>query len=518
MTWFTSLRRDERGSLPMALMVVTVGLAMSATLTPVVVRQFEATKFLDARNTALNAAQTGMDVMMARVRAAANEKLEGLLESLPPCVLRGDQEVPGATEQLLYHVTVEYRDQDGVKLPDCPVNNVPTTALVTSIGYGDKNAGKCPSRPLPQNNRPCRTLTATYIFSTSNTNIPGGNIRIDSSSLSSPQCIDADTTAKTPAKGQRVRMKACSGGSTQQFGYTPDLYLKLIYSESLAAPYGMCLDVLPTHNPGGTNYLQFDFCPENRTSRFQWSLDGSSRFKSTRDNSGTPVVESNNCLSLDSPNTANSLLVIGNCTVTSSRNIWRSSTGVGAGMAGDSTAQLVNYEQFSRCLDVTNQAVTSGYMIAWFCKQDPGGVVDWNQRWVHPVPSLPETFKSGPILVTTGPGQTPPNTTFCLRSPLSAASNAYTTVVNCTSAAARTAHDVQWTVYHDTGIYASSYRIEDDAGFCLMPTSQKVTPKDAHGDGTSKVKVAVCNSSELQKWNAPPNINKPTPLTDLYEK
>ena len=74
-----------------------------------------------------------------------------------------------------------------------------------------------------------------------------------------------------------------------------------------------------------------------------------------------------------------------------------------------------------------------------------------------------------------------------------------------------------WTVYHDTGSYSTSYRIVDTAGYCLTPTDLNAVPKDVHSDGTSKVKVAVCSSNELQKWNAPPNISNPTPLTDLRE-
>ena len=56
---------------------------------------------------------------------------------------------------------------------------------------------------------------------------------------------------------------------------------------------------------------------------------------------------------------------------------------VGAGAAGASSGQLVNFNQFGRCLDVTNQDVTSAYLIAWPCKQAPDPTnVAWNQRWV----------------------------------------------------------------------------------------------------------------------------------------
>ena len=41
---------------------------------------------------------------------------------------------------------------------------------------------------------------------------------------------------------------------------------------------------------------------------------------------------------------------------------------------------------------------------------------------------------------------------------------------------------------------------------------------NTHDDGTAKVKVAPCTSSELQKWNAPANFNEPLVLTDTKEK
>jgi Ricin-type beta-trefoil lectin domain len=488
-----SARTDERGSLPMALLVITVGMVMSALLAPLVVRQIVTTRNLVDRNTSLNAAQAGMDVMMARVRAASEESdgsLFGLLESLPPCTLSGDGSVPGTAEKLPYQVTIEYRDQDGKALT-CPTNDVPSTARVTSVGG---TVAK-------------RTLAATYVFTTSNTNIPGGQIKIDTSTLGD-QCIDAGDS-KTPAAGTQVTMQTCDGGSGQQFGYTSDLYLKLIYSESKTAEFGMCLDAGATHASG--NLLAFQPCPSTtRVPRYQWSLDGASQFHSTNPSSG---IE-NLCMSVTSPGQASppSKVSLGSCNSNSRTALWRSGAGVGAGMAGDSTAQLVNYAQFSRCLDVTNQSTGSSYMIAWFCKQSPNGVVDWNQQWVHPVPTLPAIFATGNIVVTKS------GVPYCLKSPLSVATNIYTTVVQCSTPATKAPDELQWTVFHDTGDYGTSYRIKDFKGNCLTPTDLTAAVKDTHSDGTSKVKVAVCNSSELQKWNAPANINKPTPLTDLIEK
>lgn len=482
-------RPDDRGSLPMAMLVITVGLGMSALLAPLVVRQIASTRHLVDRDLALQAAQAGLDMMMARVRAASDDKRFGLLEDLPPCTLTGDAGVGGANS-LPYEVKIVYRNQDGAELTPCPVETVPATASVEVTGRGHDVS---------------RTLTATYVFTTSNTNIPGGQIKIDVSTLGD-QCIDAGAS-KTPAAGTEVTMQACNGSSRQQFGYTPDLYLKLINSESTGAPYGMCLDAGATHVNG--NLIAFQPCPATRTPRFQWSLDGESMFHSTNSSSG---IE-NLCVNVQNPGrlTPPSKVVLASCTIDDTRTRWRSGAGVGSGMAGDSTAQLVNYAQFSRCLDVTNQNTGWSYMIAWFCKQSPNGVVDWNQQWEHRVPTLPATSATGNIVVTRN------GTQYCLKSPLNTGPSIYTTVETCT-AANRSSAAFQWTVFHDTGTYATSYRIQDNSGYCLTPTDLNATPKDVHTDGTSKVKVAVCSASELQKWNAPANLNQPTPLMDLIER
>jgi hypothetical protein len=489
----TPVRADDRGSLPMVMLVITVGLAMSAVLAPLVVRQIVSTRSADDRNTALNAAQAGLDVMMARVRAAseagADSSRNGLLEELPPCRLSGDAGVDGVGESMAYTVTIVYRDQDGLPLV-CPLEKVPTSATVTVTGTGHQIT---------------RELSATYLFTTSNTNIPGGQIKIDRSTLGD-QCIDAGPS-KTPAAGTQVTMQTCNGSSRQQFGYTADLYLKLIYSESSGAPYGMCLDASATH--ANNKVIAFEVCPATKTPRFQWSLDGESLFHSTSSSGGIEGF----CLNVQSPGQASpaSKVILNSCTVDDTRTRWRSGAGVGAGMAGDKTNQLVNYAQFSRCLDVTNQNTGWDYMIAWFCKQSPNGVVDWNQQWVHPVPTGGAKSKTGNIIVPRN------GTQYCLRSPLNTGPSVYTTVVACT-AANKDDTALQWTVFHDTGDYGTSYRIKDDSGYCLTPTDLAANPKDVHTDGTSKVKVAVCSSSELQKWNAPANIGKPSPLTDLTEK
>ncbi|GIE77870.1 hypothetical protein Aph02nite_38200 [Actinoplanes philippinensis] len=498
--------RDDRGSLPMAIMVTTMGLVLSVALLPLVVRQVTTTRSFKDRSTALNGAQVGLDTVMARVRAASEINLsgsaDGRLEDMPPCDFEGDAGIDGTGEKLLYKVKITYRDQDGDELK-CPLVALPTTADVTSEGVS--TAGT-------------RSVSATYKFSTTNNNIPGGSIWIASST---DKTLCMDVKSMPVAIDRAVVMQACNGNSTQQFAYTEKLYLKLINSEGTKladgtiAEDGVCLYAATPHASGSAVTLQR--CPNTSTPTglYQWSLDGNSQFHSTNSSRG---IESF-CINLKAANTVGTPLILGSCGGSTTLSVWRSDPRIGAGMAGDKTNQLVNFAQFSRCLDVTNQNVGYSYMIAWFCKQAPTGVVDWNQIWEHPVPDATkkEISKKGPVVVTQN------GTKYCMKSPLSTATNAYVTVEKCATnyATAYASKDdtsaFGWTVYHDTGNYATSYRIVDNKGYCLQPTDLNATVKDTHSDGTSKVKVGVCSSSELQKWNAPANLNVATPISNVRE-
>jgi hypothetical protein len=245
--------------------------------------------------------------------------------------------------------------------------------------------------------------------------------------------------------------------------------------------------------------------------RQQWSLNDSSSFASTRQ---TQVVLGDFCLSLRNPGTADSDIVLGSCSAVSDRNIWRPQPGVGAGMASAATDQLVNFKQFSRCLDVTNFVPTSSYMIVWFCKQSPNGVPPWNQTWkILPATADPVALTKRIRTIDTSTGRG-----YCLRTPGSTAATQYVTLTECSDTGILTDPNLIWSVYGDTGVYATSYRIVDSYGFCLTPTDLSANPPDTHTDGTAKVKVAVCDDSELQKWNAPADLNQPIAVSNTVEK
>jgi hypothetical protein len=199
---------------------------------------------------------------------------------------------------------------------------------------------------------------------------------------------------------------------------------------------------------------------------------------------------------------------------------WAPDAAVGAGAAGASSGELVNFNQFGRCLDVTNQTVSSTFLIDWPCKQapDPNNVA-WNQRWVLPTAHADTTTGvTGVGLITTNYQNS--GSLYCLQSPQNTGSGQYAVVTSCTSTS--TANNLQWTVYGNTGTYATSYEIADTSTgkYCLQPTDPTAVPADlfTSGNNVSKLIVQSCNGSTLQKWNAPPNLLSPTPLKDVGEK
>jgi Ricin-type beta-trefoil lectin domain len=499
----------DRGSLPMALLVTLVSMSLSAVLVPVVVNQITTNRVLDSRNDALQAAQSGIDAALGQLRRATNAAGKGDLEQLPPCLLTGnaDLDEPGTLPRLRYRVTITYyrAPTDGTAQPQaqgCPPTDVPITAQLTATGgRTDAAAGPAPG------STGTRTLDATYTFKTNNENITGGAIRL-AAPTANPLCMDAGSET-SPAAGTAVTMQPCkSGGSSdQRFAYTADLSIRLVGSETVAAPKGMCLDA-PLPHANGTA-VTFQPCLD-RTPRQQWSLDNSSQFRDTPNGVGLGSF----CFNLENNVGAAGRIVLGACNSVSNKTIFRPQDGVGAGMASINTGQVVNYRQFSRCLDVTDHVPTRPYMIVWFCKQAPDGNVSWNQKWTLPPVTTSADNAVAERIRTAGTN----NPGYCLRSPGSTAANQYVTMSPCALTGELTDPALKWTMYGDTGDYATSYRIVDSYGYCLTPTDLTVPFPDTHTDGTAKAKVAVCTSSEMQKWNAPANLNQPLALTDLREQ
>nr|WP_240943277.1 RICIN domain-containing protein [Planosporangium thailandense] len=250
----------------------------------------------------------------------------------------------------------------------------------------------------------------------------------------------------------------------------------------------MCLEAKQSAN----NPVQLQPCATTTQPQQQWLFNDNGNFQGTKDGS----KPDNFCFAVDGTQP-------GSQVITRPCNQGTGLTPdalVGAGAAGASSQQLVNLNQFGRCLDVPEFDVTKRFLIAWPCKQAPDPAdIGWNQKWK--LPTIASNAKSavGPILTTDDQGRR-----WCLRSPATTAASQYVTVQQCPT---NLAQAPTWTVYGDTGDDLTRYHIKDSAGLCLSPTDPNATPPDFYTDTNgyqiSKIVVADCGRSTLQMWNAP---------------
>jgi hypothetical protein len=503
---------DDTGSLPLALLLTLVSVSLTALLAPMAVSQIQSTHRDVQRVHALNAAQAGLDVALGHIRAANDGAGGGVLAELPCGQLSGDV---GAGGSARYQVTVDYFavDPQGRSGGWIPANRIPCVAgggPLSTPAYALLSAQGTDEPTGAFNTVTHRSLRATYAFRTTNQNIAGGLIHVFKTPTSADLCLDAGSGS--PAPGTVLRMQACSAGGIQQmFAYNSNLTLVLVSSKTPAMPLGMCLQADTPRTVGQP--VQFQPCASTTRPQQQWSINDSANFEGTTDGQTLDGY----CFNVQSPDSPGSNVVLGSGSSCRRGNdniqTFSPEDSVGAGAAGASTGQLVNFDQFSRCLDVTEQNVAHSYLIAWPCKQAPDPArVTWNQKWTLPAVVTGATSGTGPITTSSPSGPR------CLQSPGSTAPGQYVTVAPCPGGSTPPA--MTWTVETDTGTYATSYRITDGYGYCLSPTDPAATPPDLYPNGQqiSKIVVAGCGGSGLQKWNAPPHIRRALPLKDIGEQ
>lgn len=507
------MRSGDTGSLAFALLLTLVGITISALLLPVIVRQIGSTRDGVQRIHELGAAQAGLDVALAHIRSADDGDGNGVLASLP-CGPYTGTVTAGGTQR--YQVTIDYysTDPQGQSSTWLAANrlacvggggtySVPGYALLRSLGT-DQASGAFTAVSV-------RTLQATYTFQTTNQNIAGGLVHVYKTATSTDLCIDAGSGS--PATGTNVQMQPCSSGSSQQkFAYMSNLNLVLVASKTASQPLGMCLDAGSPQAVGSVVKLQP--CAATTQPKQQWSFNDGANFEGTADGRTLDGY----CFNVQSPNTPGSFVVLGSVAASTCHKAYDNietfspDAAVGAGAAGAANSQLVNFSEFGRCLDVTEQNVSYSYLIAWPCKQapDPTNVL-WNQRWT--LPSIAATASSGTGRITTNPSAG----LYCLQSPGTTAAGSYVKLTACPTGTIPA--DLTWTVYTNTGSYATSYRIMDSNGYCLAPTDPAATSPDFYpnGQSISKSVLVVCSGSTLQKWNAPANLLQSTPLKDIGE-
>ena len=104
-------RRNDAGSLPVAMLLALVALSLSTLVFGTVLNQNTITRTETARGAALNAAQTGIDVGLAQIRAANDGTGAGVLARLPCAAMTGAAEL-AVSNSATYLVRVRYYAED----------------------------------------------------------------------------------------------------------------------------------------------------------------------------------------------------------------------------------------------------------------------------------------------------------------------------------------------------------------------------------------------------------------------
>jgi hypothetical protein len=497
-------RGRDGGSLPLAMMLTLVGTSLSTLMVPVVITQLRTTAETVDRSQALHAAQAGIDIVLGSLRSSAGSIANLLcLPAADPLLGAVGGGLPGR-----YKVSVQFQDATRTDLA-CATKNahlvsVPSYAVITATG-SDKGTGSQPFDPIAS-----RTLTATYIFRFTNENIEGGLLKF----YGGAYCLDAGSGS--PAVGTNVTTQPCNTGSARQtFAYTKNLTLQLVSSKTAANPLGMCID--SGASPVAGTLAQFQVCASPTIPYYQrWSINDSSNFQSTATN-GTSLGSF--CLHAKAGATAGAFVELNSCAgAADNTRTFAPEASVGAGAAGP-PYQLVNFKQFGRCVDVTNFDTTIGFLIVWPCKQAPNPLnVGWNQRYSIPT-TLDGTGHAKGVISTYDSTKTLKN--YCLTTVEPGATPHFVTVTQCpvTPTDATT-----WTVAYQEDTYPQSYVIMDYRGRCLTPANlddaKVLASSDIFKGSTtvSKLLMADCDGSKLQKWNAPANIDNPSPLKNIGER
>jgi hypothetical protein len=515
----SAARRRDEGSLPIAMLLMIVGVGLSAVLAGSVSAQQRTTRVDLQRTDAVNAAQAGLDVALAQIRAAVDiTDKSGDISKLPcnkvpaptePAYPQGyafsgtvGPGSPASYKTEIYYLG-SYPQPGGLtaaraaKLACTPGSGtavIPQYALIAATGTGGLEA--------------TRTLFATYTFASSysNPNIPGGQIRMFRFDPGDTERCFSRTNI-IPTDGEVLFVRPCNNSDPrQEFAYEANLNLVAAATRETATP--MCLDggAVPTANAK----VRFRACVRPTVPRQQWGQNDYSAFQGTTD--GINLNEF--CMNVSVPNT-DSDIITGKAASTASPvcyDKWDDAkttfpdSDLGTGRAGSASDQLVNNEQFGRCIDITGDDVDYGHLIVYPCKQKPSGRVQFNQEWIVPAIPAGATSVTGPIYTTCPAGATPPCATgkkYCLTSPGSIAASQYVTVAVCPAVIPA---NMTWTYREDTGVNTTSNRIEStynvalgQPNFCLSPSTTDLWY--TFSVPFSKLVLAKCTASDLQKWN-----------------
>lgn len=335
-----------------------------------------------------------------------------------------------------------------------------------------------------------RTVTALYTFTTTNANVAGGLIRTPDAA----SCLMAGS-ATVGSTITTAPINSCTDDALNLWIYDTDYRLKL--ASTTVGGAALCITgqkwvptLTGTNN--STENATLQPCAGNASAfgNQLWSWDDPGSWQGqTRGN----TLRTNRWLSVNGTTVVDG---------TAKRSSFDPMPSVGAGAASASTSQLVNYQEFGRCLDVANNRISSGYLIAYPCKQDPtgtGAAVNWNHKWYYSEPASPDVT-SAPQAIWVRENEIRPH---CLAA-RSGSGNTQVHATPCATPTIPASLNTQQRFIRngDTQDTLTSYTIQfaADTSLCLTAVPQ---PAAVGAINWSRIHLMACNGSSAQKWNAP---------------
>jgi hypothetical protein len=476
-----------------AILFMIIMAGISVVLLSTVLGQIVPSMLAQRNTKTVYAAQAGMQASLAMLRsAAAPADAAGKVYGDPSkllCSLTGSTDAQA--NGLSYQANISYFTTDPTKTTNptplacnsTGVSGQPTYAKITSQGIAIPVTGVS-STPTGS-----RYLSAIYTFKVTNVNIPGGLIFDGANNY----CLEANkpksnSTIKFTSKGNCVK----ANQALQLWIYDTDYEIKLA-STTVAGATPLCITG-PKNAGDSSQNATLQKCVAKQWNQL-WSWSGSYSWQGQN----TDITTGYSSYYLAGSFAEGNYLQVNS---DGANGTFNPAPAVGPGAASVNTKQIVNYLEFGRCLDVTNEQIASDYMISYPCKQDPSGTGDppgtgqlkWNHKWFYTEPVSPAA--SSPSQTITVLVNNDPSQTYCLQTPTALSGLIYPNFKSCVNS-----ENLQkWVRVNNTGTYAGSYLFVDSLGRCL---SVGTDPNDLFNTSFSKIVVATCDNSLAQKWNAP---------------
>ncbi|WP_456845837.1 hypothetical protein [Cellulomonas sp. P5_C6] len=496
---------QERGvALLAALLLVMIMSAMSILVLGLVVSQIKPTQFSEKSTRTIFAAEAGVESSLARIRTAVGGadftgKIYGDPKKLP-CTMTGavDTAATGTT----YDVVIQYFGEDPAgqtaawrtaKAISC-TNGTGTGTVLPAYAYISSH-GQAVSSARVGSGLADRSISMIYQFSTTTTNVKGGRIYSYSNSASVAQfCLRATGLVDGSDVAYKTGSTCGTAANTdyELWIYDTDYTIKLASSTLTTTP--LCLTTVGTS-------VKLKACT-SPTYQQLWSWDESG--KATWQGQTSGIADSSDCLgsirTSGTPQDGDLLVMNDTCVANQPWGSFSPDPAVGPGAASVNTHQIVNYLEFGRCFDVTDENTGRPFMISYPCKQDPpaGAGLKWNHKWFYNEPLVGAVAPKQLIYIKDSGG-----TQYCLQTPTAQSTpSGYTGVgvgyyPTLTSSCNLSTVEQQWTRSMATGDKTTSWTIRDNSGRCVSAAGGKY-----NGNWTSLV-MAACDGSTAQKWNAP---------------